>query len=501
MTDMNQTEIGNISEISNISEMRSNSSDDLEDRIRTIQKTLSENGADVSVEEIETKLNELINVYKVQPAEAQRSTINSFLKKYNISKTKIYADRGAAVTKKIEDISAMADTPDTWVNFSGKIVQIWENNHDSIAQAGLVGDETGTIKFTLWNTAGVFPLELNKTYDFKNAVVKAWNGKANVGLTKAVSIHLSENEIENVKLEKSAGEFKERTNELRTVSQLNRDGMWTDLKVQIVQLFENTHESIAFAGIFGDETGTARFTVWKTTEIQKIEVGKTYSISNALVKEWNGNFSVDINRAAKVEESDEEIIAKPTVFEICGCAVDIQAGSGLIRRCPECNKVMTKGICTEHGKVKGKYDLRIKSVLDDGNEAHEVIINCQLAQNLIGISLEEAVMMTTETLDPECVNDYIKKEFIGKYYTAKGVKIDRYIIAESIENAEAVTTESIQLLKDLIKEELAREEIKEEIKGEIEEIENEFGIEDDSKSSELEEFEKMLESMDDCEVI
>ena len=498
---MNQTEIGNISEISNISEMRSNSSDDLEDRISTIQKTLSENGADVSVGEIETKLNELINVYKVQPAEAQRSTINSFLKKYNISKTKIYADRGAAVTKKIEDISAMADTPDTWVNFSGKIVQIWENNHDSIAQAGLVGDETGTIKFTLWNTAGVFPLELNKTYDFKNAVVKAWNGKANVGLTKAVSIHLSENEIENVKLEKSAGEFKERTNELRTVSQLNRDGMWTDLKVQIVQLFENTHESIAFAGIFGDETGTTRFTVWKTTEIQKIEVGKTYSISNALVKEWNGNFSVDINRAAKVEESDDEIIAKPTVYEICGCAVDIQAGSGLIRRCPECNKVMTKGICTEHGKVKGKYDLRIKSVLDDGNEAHEVIINCQLAQNLIGISLEEAVMMTTETLDPECVNDYIKKEFIGKYYTAKGVKIDRYIIAESIENAEAVTTESIQLLKDLIKEELSREEMKEEIRSEMEDMENEFGREEDSKSSELEEFEKMLESIDDCEVI
>ena len=484
MTDMNQTEMtdAEIEDTYSSAKIKNSLNEsDLEDRIRTIQKTLSENGIDVNADEIEQKLKELVTVYKVPAAEAQRSTINAFLKKYNISKTKIYADRGAAVTKSIADISAMPETADTWVNFTGKIIQLWENNHESIAQAGLVGDETGTIRFTLWNNAGMELPELNKTYDFKNAVVKFWNGKSNIGLTKAASILPAEKEIEIVKTEKKSGEFKDKTNELRTVSQLTQNSMWTDLKIQIVQLFENTHESIAFAGIFGDETGTIRFTVWKTAEIPPMDAGKSYAVSNAIVKEWNGNFAVELNRAAKIEEI-EGVTAKPAVYEICGCAVDIQAGSGLIRRCPDCSKVITKGICAEHGKVKGKYDLRIKSVLDDGSQAHEAIINCALTQKIIGIGLEDAVEMASETLDPECVNDFIKKEFLGKYYTVTGIKTDRYIIAENIERVEAIDIESVNLLKELIKKEMAEETVKKE---------------SELKSSELEDLEKMLDAMDD----
>ena len=507
MTDMNQTEIADAPSIdahSTVEIRNVLNGTDLEDRIKTVQKTLSENGIDVDTDEIGQKLKELIIVYKVPASEAQRSTINSFLKKYNIhSKKKIYADRGTAVTKSIADISAMNET-DAWVNFTGKIIQLWENNHESIAQAGLVGDETGMIKFTLWSNAGMELLELNKTYEFKNAVVKSWNGKSNVGLTKVAAVLPAEYEIETVKAEKMSGDFKDKTNELRTISQLT-NGMWTDLRIQVVQLFENTHESIAFAGIFGDETGTTRFTVWKTAEIPPMDAGKSYAVSNAIVKEWNGSYSVEINRAAKVEEI-EGVVAKPAVYEICGCAVDIQAGSGLIRRCPDCNKVIAKGICGEHGKVKGKYDLRIKSVLDDGADAHETIINCALTQKIIGIGLEEAVEMTSETLDPECVNDFIKKEFLGKYYTVRGTKIDRYIIAESIDRADAVDFEFVTLLKELIKEEMAVKAESEELNSDYSESDslelNEFESEDfDFQSSELDELEKMLDDLNETEVI
>ncbi|MBZ3935411.1 replication protein A [Methanimicrococcus blatticola] len=505
MKDMNETELADSQESIHF---KNTGASDLFDRAATIQKLLSENGAEISVEEIEAKLKEMTEIFKVPAAEAQRSVTNAFLKKYGISKTKVFAGKGSAVTKKIAEINAMAGMPDAWVNFTGKVIQIWDSTHESIAQAGLVGDETGIIKFTIWSSTEINPLELNKTYDFKNVVVKSWNDKASITLNKAATIAPAAEEIVTVKAgETILSDSKDRTNELRTVAELQQGGIWTDLKANIVQLFEKTHESIAFAGVLGDETGTMRFTVWKTSEIENIEAGKSYLLKNAITKEWNGNIAVEINRAGKVEEIDEEIVAKASVFELCGCAVDIQAGSGLIRRCPECNKVMTKGMCTEHGKVKGKYDLRIKAVFDDGSEAHETIINCELTQKLLNIELADAVMMATETLDPECINDIIKKEFIGKYYVVRGAKTDRYIIVENVERAEPIDANRISQLKDCLMEELDRKNDAEKIEngeirndeirvGENRDIEKDIEEMEELKSSDFEEFEKILNSIE-----
>lgn len=469
MTDMNQAEFTDSQESVHFK----NSGNDFADRVRTIQDLLSENGADVPSEEIESKLKELTDVFKVPAAEAQRSVTNALLKKYKISKTKAFTGKASAVTKKAADISAMVNAPDTWVNLTAKVIQIWDNNHESIAQAGLAADETGVVKFTLWKGTDIEPLELNKTYEFKNVVVKSWNGKTGISLNKAAVVMPAASEMALRSNDSGIFEPRDKNNEIRTVSALQQDGLWTDLKARIVQIFEKTHESIAFAGILGDETGTLRFTVWKTSEIKNLEAGKTYLFKNAVVKEWNGTFALEINRAGKIEELEETIIAKPAVFEVCGCAVDVQAGSGLIRRCPECNKVMSKGMCSEHGKVKGKYDLRIKAVFDDGKEAHETIINCALTQNLLNIPLEEAVRMATETLDPDCINDIIKKEFVGKYYVVRGAKTDRYIIAESVERAGAPDIENIEnLIARLLQER------------------------NKMKSPDFEEFEKMLESVE-----
>lgn len=494
MKDMNQAELVDSQEsmikTQNQLQNQTQNSADLTNRVNAIQKLLAEHGADVPADEIKSGLEELINVYKVPAAEAQRSTTNAFLKKYNISKSKVFTGKGSAVTKKAAEISAMAAQPDTWVNFKGKVIQLWESSHESIAQAGLAGDETGVVKFTLWTNAGMEPLELNKTYDFKNVVVKTWNGKTSIDLNKAAAVTISDEEMTVIKSD-IAADSKDKTNEMRTVAELKTDGMWTDLKANIVQLFENTHESIAFAGILGDETGTMRFTVWKTSFAEQPEAGKSYKISNAIVKEWNGNFALEINRAGKIEEINEEIVAKSAAFVICGCAVDIQAGSGLIRRCPECGKVMAKGMCTEHGKLKGRYDLRIKAVFDDGTNAHETIINCELTQKLLDMTLEDAVLMATETLDPDCVNDLIKKEFVGKYYAVKGAKTDRYIIAESVEKAEPA---------DFIKV----SELKEKISAELETATEENIIEtaqvEPVSNSDLEEFEKMLDTVADEEI-
>jgi replication factor A1 len=491
MIDMNETFVDSQESI-----QFKNSNEDIASRAAAIQKLLTENGADVPFDEIESKLKQMTDVFKVPATEAQRSVMNAFLKKYNISKTKAFAKAGAAETKKISEISAMAGMPDTWVNVTGKVIQIWEKNHESIAQVGLIGDETGVIKFTIWSNSETELLELNQTYDLKNAVVKSWNDKASITLNKASAAAISKEAIVVIKSnESNTGEIKDRTNEIRTVSELQQGGLWTDLKANIVQIFEQTHESIAFAGVLGDETGTMRFTVWKTSDIEELDAGKSYLFKNAITKEWNGMFSIEINRIGKIEEIDEEIIAIPSAFELCGCAVDIQAGSGLIRRCPECNKVMSKGTCAEHGKVKGKYDLRIKAVFDDGLKAHETIINCELTEKLLSLTLEDAVMTATETLDPECINDIIKAELIGKYFIVRGAKTDRYIIAENVERADFADMNKAFWLNELVSEELeALSQFS--CDASDAEMKTESEVKADALNSDFEEFEKMLNSMD-----
>ncbi|MDV0447726.1 hypothetical protein MsAg5_16380 [Methanosarcinaceae archaeon Ag5] len=424
------------------------------DAVSRILKNFAGKNIELSRDEVFEKLQELVLVYKVPPHEAERTVSNIYVKRHKLAKSDVSTGRGAK-TMKIDEIlktgtNESANTEALWVSLDGKVIQLWENPHESIAQVGLIGDETGVTKFTLWGNAGLPALELNKSYQFKNAIVKTWNNKAQIELNKATNVSVSERDVQVLPLENTAAGDKQKNNEIRKVEELNKDGVWTDIYAKVVQVFDKTHDSITVAGILGDETGTIRFTMWKTAECEAVEIDKSYLFTNVIVKEWNGKYAVELNKNSRTEELDEEVFVKSSAVEMTGCAVDIQAGSGLVKRCPDCNKVLSKGICSEHGKVKGKYDLRIKAVIDDGKTAQESIINCALTEQILKMTLDDAIAIATETLDPESIADLIKRDFLGKYYTVTGAKTDRYIIVETIEPAKPVDLVAVAQLKSRI---------------------------------------------------
>jgi replication factor A1 len=163
-----------------------------------------------------------------------------------------------------------------------------------------------------------------------------------------------------------------------------------------------------------------------------MEEGKCYMLKNVVVNEYGGKAQVQLNRSSSIEELDEDIEVGTSTFTYSGAMVDIQTGSGLIKRCPECKRALLKGACAEHGKVKGEYDLRIKAVLDSGTTTQDILINRELIEELVGLSLESAIAMAADALDPGVVLDKLKHELVGRYYTVSGHKLDRYILAESI---------------------------------------------------------------------
>lgn len=381
-------------------------------------------GIDVPVEDIESRLDELIIKFKVPSNEAQRSVTNYFLKKYSIPKNEFYVRQAEPQLTKIVDISENGQ----WANLKAKVVQLWENTHESISQVGLLGDETGIIKFTEWKNAELPELEQGESYLFRSVVVGEYNGRFQVQLNKNSSVEKLD-EVIGV----GGGDFvpAARESELRNISDLV-GGQWATVKGKVVQLWENSHESIEQAGLLGDQTGVIKFTNWASSELQDMEEGKSYILKNVVVNEWGGKAQIQLNRSSSIEELDEDIEVGSATSTYFGAMVDIQTGSGLIKRCPECKRALVKGACPEHGKVKGEYDLRIKAVLDSGTSTQDALINRELTEKLAGLSLDTAIAMAADALDPGVVLDKLKTELVGRYYTVTGHKLDRYILVDSI---------------------------------------------------------------------
>jgi len=221
-----------------------------------------------------------------------------------------------------------------------------------------------------------------------------------------------------------------------------------------VQLWEPNSPSIAQVGLLGDETGTIKFTSWSNAKLPILNDGQSYSLRNVVTKSWQGRFSVSLNKATEIVPLDEEIIVGRAEEEIAGTIIDVQSGSGLIKRCPECNRVVVKGHCTEHGSVSGVYDLRIKGVLDNGEIVTDVLFNRELTERLTGITLAKAKEMAMEALDQNVVADSMKAVIIGRYYVVRGNKTPRWLLitdfkeAPQIEDGDitAVLTKAQELL-------------------------------------------------------
>lgn len=280
-----------------------------------IEARFLELGIKVQLSEIETRLDQLINKFKVPPEEARRNIINYFLKQHNIPKTEFFVQRETPQVK-VSDIIEN----EKWVTLRGKVIQLWESNHESVSQVGLLGDESGTIKFTKWT-------------------------KAN---------------------------------------------------------------------------------------LPQVEEGKSYLFKNATTSEWQGQFSIKLNKTSSIEPIKADIEVRSTLTEYTGAIVDIQSGSGLIKRCPECNRALVKGACGEHGKVDGIYDLRVKAVMDDGEKVQDILLNREVTEKLTGITLEKAKEMATEALDQSVVLDAIKRQLVGRYFAVSGTKLDRFILVDTI---------------------------------------------------------------------
>jgi ssDNA-binding replication factor A large subunit len=224
-------------------------------------------------------------------------------------------------------------------------------------------------------------------------------------------------------------------NEQKDIADIDSPEEWVDVTAKVVDLWNATSDAVAQVGLLGDETGTVKFTKWSKSELPALEEGQVYSLRNVVTDEYQGRFSVKLNRTTTIEARDEDIEVGDDEAEVEGALVDIQSGSGLIKRCPDedCTRVLQNGRCSEHGEVEGEFDLRIKGVIDDGEDVHEVIFDREATEELTGISLDEAQEMAMDALDTSVVADEMHEKILGRYYRVVGPTLGRYVLANEFE--------------------------------------------------------------------
>lgn len=208
--------------------------------------------------------------------------------------------------------------------------------------------------------------------------------------------------------------------------------MRVELNAKVVQLWDATSDKIAQTGLIGDSTGVIKFTTWNNAEKELLEEGSSYNITGASISSYNDRCQLNINKNTAITQLEEDIEVKSQEEEFSGAIVSIQNGSGLIKRCPECKRQLKKGACSDHGKLDGIYDLRIKAVIDNGIEVRELILDADQTFALTGIDLEKAKEMATHAMDATVVEAEIAEKLLGRFYTVTGSQMSRYMLVKDM---------------------------------------------------------------------
>ncbi|HDS62660.1 MAG TPA: nucleotide-binding protein [Methanofollis liminatans] len=106
-----------------------------------------------------------------------------------VPKIKFHA--GTTITEIEKDIPCLpqatkvADLRPGIASVRVKMVQEWEARHERILQTGIVGDESGTLKFTIWKEEGAERLEPETVYNIFYASVDEYQGRLSITLNGA----------------------------------------------------------------------------------------------------------------------------------------------------------------------------------------------------------------------------------------------------------------------------------------------------------------------------
>jgi ssDNA-binding replication factor A large subunit len=141
-------------------------------------------GADLSCgeREIAEMLSTLVDEYHVQREQARSSVQHRLLEETGLDASALF-DGGRGTL----DAGAL-DAADVWGDMEVQVLQLWDVDHDAIAQKGLIGDASGTTVFTAFTGNGLPRVEEGASYRLRNVVTDEYEGEYSVKFTSRTAI-------------------------------------------------------------------------------------------------------------------------------------------------------------------------------------------------------------------------------------------------------------------------------------------------------------------------
>ena len=103
---------------------------------------------------------------------------------------------------------------------------------------------------------------------------------------------------------------------------------------------------------------------------------------------------------------------------LIGKITQIYDGSGLIQRCPKCDRWIIDNFCMVHSDVEGVWDLRIKAQFDNGKEQCTLIFKREVTEKIVKLTLEEA-----KQLGEAATLERIGQALLGKRFEIRGDRL------------------------------------------------------------------------------
>ncbi len=392
--------------------------------IEELTKALESISTNIDESQIQEELEKLLD-FRVPLDEAKRTII----RKYKSASMPVMKIRDiTAGLKGFEVTGRIIDVTEKSVNLRGK---------DTIIFSGTLADEDGACSFTAWSN---YSLKIGDVIRIKNAYSRSWHNRSEVNFG------------ERSHVEKLPDDVLPSIDELtKTPVKKLRDVANTDLSVSSVAvILEFSHRNVnvkgeevtIVEGVLADETAKLPFTSW--VPLDDLDIGSTIRFEKASVRMFRGVPSLNLNDNTTINAVDasteelpftfesanmvpesvpiNEIMEKDGMFDVIalGNIISIRPGSGIITRCPDCNRVIQKNTCRVHGTVEGLKDMRIKAILDDGTGAISVMLNRELSEIAYGRSMVEAEIIIQKAMSQDAVFEDMRQVLTGKYLAVRG---------------------------------------------------------------------------------
>lgn len=409
--------------------------------------------------EIMNELKRYVNDFHIAPDAAKRG----ILRKYGALESTPFQ---TTVVKQIDDLTGNEQSVDLLV----RAVYVEERDitvrgSPKTIISGIVGDGSGTASFTVWEKQNT-KMEKGSVYWLRNAYTKTWNDRVQINIGNRGSIESAEGETVDVPdrvitMEASECKIGEITSGMSNVTVTGRILSTEERNVMV-----KDEPKTVYSGMIADDTGKIQYSAWENFELKE---GETVCIKNGYIRSWRGIPQLNIGERAEISRVDDTFGTLPDGavtksigeivrtgggidINIVGTIVDVRRGSGLIERCPECNRSIFNGECQSHGKVEPVLDLRLKLTVDDGTGTVSAIVNRELTEVLTGTTLgaAEGLAKAKGSIEP-VASEMAQKIIIKRVSMTGNVLSDDYgpmmIVKEAAIVEEDVTAEAEKLLK------------------------------------------------------